>query len=213
MSKANIAYSEKLQLDRQKEKELITLSWKVKELGDLNETGRCLHSEVIQLSNSIQQGICRWREDNVPKQLSGIRERMVAFITAVTRHQRTPASHVLVLMISSEERNKKPYALPVQCIPYKGLSDSKVRELANKLIYEMVDRNMKVAGEKILMHRDHIMILCVGFTTDGEWNSLRTMGNTRPLSIFQIRSNAQAKYAHMKLQKLAGMITPIRKWL
>jgi len=53
------AYSEKLQLDRQKEKELITLSWKVKELGDLNETGRCLHSKVIPLSNSIQQGIGR----------------------------------------------------------------------------------------------------------------------------------------------------------
>ena len=49
-------------------------------------------------------------------------------------------------MISSEERRKKPYALPVQCLPYKGLSDTKVRELANKIIREMTSLNMKVAG-------------------------------------------------------------------
>jgi len=49
-------------------------------------------------------------------------------------------------MISNEERDKKPYALPVQCIPYKGLSDSMVRQLANKIIREMNARNMKVAG-------------------------------------------------------------------
>jgi len=49
-------------------------------------------------------------------------------------------------MISNEERNNKSYALPVQCLPYKGLSDMKVRELANYIIQEMVKRRMKVAG-------------------------------------------------------------------
>jgi len=50
-------------------------------------------------------------------------------------------------MISNKERNKKPYALPVQCIPYKGLSDSKVRQIANKVISEMAKRGMKVSGK------------------------------------------------------------------
>ena len=49
-------------------------------------------------------------------------------------------------MISPEERNQKPYALPVQCMAYKGLSDSKVRELANKVITEMIKMKMKAAG-------------------------------------------------------------------
>lgn len=49
-------------------------------------------------------------------------------------------------MISSEERQKKPYALPVQCLPYKSLSDAKVRELENKIIRVMSHHNMKVAG-------------------------------------------------------------------
>lgn len=61
------------------------------------------------------------------------------------------------------------------------------------------------------------MIYCLvnfkGFTTDGEWSTLRTKGNHQPLSIFQIRSDARAKYARMKLQKMTKMITPLRKCL
>ena len=50
-------------------------------------------------------------------------------------------------MISNEERDKNPYALPMQCLPYKGLSDAKVRKLANEIIDEMVGGGMKVAGK------------------------------------------------------------------
>ena len=128
------------QIYRQKEKELIVLSWKVKELSDLNVTGRSLHSEITQLNSSTQQGDSIRREDNVLKHLSNFQQRMVAFKTGVTRHKRTPVSHILVLMISSEERNKMPYALPIQCVPYNGLSDTKVCELANHVIHETVKR-------------------------------------------------------------------------
>jgi len=48
---------------------------------------------------------------------------------------------------------------------------------------------------------------CTGFTTDGEWNSLRTKGNTRPLSIFQIRADARAKFARTGITKMINMIT------
>ena len=67
----------------------------------------------------------------------------------MTRHQQTAASHILVFMISTEDRRRKPYALPVQCVPYKGLSDSKVRDLANNIISEMVKRKMNVAGNAV----------------------------------------------------------------
>ena len=42
------------------------------------------------------------------------------------------ASYLLVFMISVELRNRKPYAVPVQFIPYKSLSDSKLRDLQVK---------------------------------------------------------------------------------
>ena len=51
--------------------------------------------------------------------------------------ENSQASHILVFMISTEDRTKKPYALPVQCVPYKGLSDSKVRDLANNIISDI----------------------------------------------------------------------------
>jgi len=140
--KFNNAYSEKLRSQVQKEKELITLSWKVKELTELNENGRQLHRDATSLIAKLEEHA----EDNIPSQLCTFRHKLVSFIKGVTRHQRTPATHILVFMISTEDRRRKPYALPVQCIPYVGLGDAKICELANNIITEMVKRKMNVAG-------------------------------------------------------------------
>ena len=51
-------------------------------------------------------------------------------------------------------------------------------------------------------------VIAVGFTTDGEWNSLRTKGYSRPLSVFQIRSDARSKFSRMSLKRMIAMITP-----
>ena len=53
----------------------------------------------------------------------------------------------------------------------------------------------------------------VGFTSDGEWNSLRTKGNSRPLSVFQIRADVRSKYSHMSMKRMVEMITPICTWM
>ena len=135
-----------MERDANRQKEMVHLAWKIKELSELNDQGRSLISTINVLTAKLA-GECNWIEDNIPSQLKSIRQEVATFIKGVTRHQRTPATHVLVFMISNEERNKKPYALPVQCIPYKGLSDLKVRQLANKVIHEMSARNMKVAGK------------------------------------------------------------------
>ena len=72
--------------------------------------------------------------------------RVEAVIRGVVRKQRQPASHAMVFMISPEDRSRKPYALPVQLLPYRGLKDSTVRDLANKLKMEMKSRDMEVVG-------------------------------------------------------------------
>lgn len=128
---------------------MINLAWKIKELTDLNESGRNLLVEVNTLICNLEDVNYNQEERNIPRQLTQIRQKLRTFIKAVTRHQCTAATHVLIFMISPEERNKKPYALPVQCLPYKGLSDMKVRSLANEVIEEMVKRGMKVAGKSI----------------------------------------------------------------
>lgn len=125
------------------------LAWKVKELSELNEIGRKLFAVITRLVTKIKSNDSVWVEENILSQLNRIRSGLVSLITGVTRHQRIAATHILVFMISSEEQRKKPYALPVQCLPYKGLADSTVRDLANGIILEMSKRQMKVAGEVI----------------------------------------------------------------
>ena len=46
-----------------------------------------------------------------------------------------------------------------------------------------------------------------GFTTNGEWNSLRSKGNSRPLSIlkFVLRPD---KNSHLSAKRMTGMLTP-----
>ena len=158
LTKANDTFSQKLETERYQQKDMITLSWKVQELNDLGESGRQVYAEIKALASRMQVGEGR-REENLPRTLQTIRQKAITLVKGVVHHQRTAATHdhVLVFMISNEERNKKPYALPIQCLPYKGLSDNKVRELANHIIAEMVKRKMKVAGNDRIL----LIICCV----------------------------------------------------
>ena len=61
-------------------------------------------------------------------------------------------------MISSETRQNKPYALPVQCLPISSLKDVQARELCNHIVASMVERGMKVAG-MILTHSGYIVVI------------------------------------------------------
>ena len=63
------------------------------------------------------------------------------------RFKRTPATHIFVYMISSALRNQKPYALPVQCVPYSTLMERDMQRMVNAT--EMVSHGMKVAGKNL----------------------------------------------------------------
>ena len=58
----------------------------------------------------------------LPCKSDSVRTAAEEFVKGVTRQQCIAATHCLVIMISPE-RNKKPYAFPVQCLPYNGLKD------------------------------------------------------------------------------------------
>ena len=144
---SNNLYSEKMTHANHGDQEMINLLWKVKELDELNKMDQKLYGDIAQVIAKINSSDSVWVEENIPVQLQGIRKSLLCFIKGLTRHKRTTATHILVFMISSEERRKKPYALPVQCLPYKGLADLKVCELANRIVQEMSACQMKVAGK------------------------------------------------------------------
>ena len=83
---------------------------------------------------------------NAARRLSLLRKKMLEFLQGLYRFRRQTATHIFVLMISPEQHDSKPYAIPVQCIPYISLKHSMCRNLVNNLIAEMHQRGMKVAG-------------------------------------------------------------------
>ena len=68
------------------------------------------------------------------------------------------ATHVLVIMLSDERRNKKPYALPVRHIPYNAIKEQYVRDINKDVKHEMVKQNLKVAGVFSILNRITAML-------------------------------------------------------
>ena len=61
--------------------------------------------------------------------LTAFRKDFRSYLKEIYSKKREAASHVLIIMISDEERSLKPYAIPVRATPFKGIRDARVREL------------------------------------------------------------------------------------
>ena len=101
-------------------------------------------------------------------------------------------THVLVIMVSEERRNRKPCALPVMYVPYKTLSDSHIWDICKRVQSEMLLLGM----------------VCAGITTDGEFSSPRCKGDDgQHLHIVQLVRQCKEKVKHFRedlLQKIIG---------
>lgn len=135
------------------------LAWNVHELDELNSTGKKLLVKIAVLSDKLKKYTAERQKDNVTLKVTNVRNDLTRFVKYVTRRQHTAATHCLVVMISTEERNRKQYALPIQCIPYKSLKDSGVRDIGNKVIQKMHKWNIKVAGM-------YLIACCFGITVN-----------------------------------------------
>lgn len=148
LKKKNDSLCEKLSLGKHStDKDLAALSSSVYDLEKLNEMGRNLHLEVGAVLAILEDQESDLVQINVARRIAKIRDNMPQFVKGIFRYQRTPATHILVTMISPSQRNKKPYALPVSCIPYASITEKKARQHINQVLVEMKKRNMKVAGK------------------------------------------------------------------
>lgn len=144
--KANTAYEEKHQARNTPEKVMLELLWDIDTLRQLNEKGRAFRTEILINLDLLDQPHSAQAESNLPRKLSGIRTHLQDVVKGVFRFKHTPAKHLFVLMISSELRDKKSYAVPVQFFPYAGLKEVYMRRIVTQLVQEMVHNGMKVAG-------------------------------------------------------------------
>ena len=146
LQKANTAYEEKQRSHKASEKTMLTLLWDVDELKQLNEKGRKLFADVTAALDLVSDPIATQRDSNLPQKLMSIRTRLHELAKGVFHFKRVPASHIFCLMISSELRDRKPHAIPVQCVPYASMREQDMRQLVNNLIEEMVKLGMNIAG-------------------------------------------------------------------
>ena len=144
----NNQYSEK-QASGAATQTMLKLAWDIQELSALNDMGRSMLVECQVLRDKLSDPVYDAIVDNLPRKLASLRGQMTAFMKRISRYCRNPATHLLVIMISTEDRRTKPYALPVQCLSYRSLKDAQIRKIANKVVQAMTKRGMKVAGRGI----------------------------------------------------------------
>ena len=56
---------------------------------------------------------------------------------------------MLAVMISPDDRKRKPYALPGQYIPYASLNQQQIRSVVTEVAVAMKNRGMHVSGKYI----------------------------------------------------------------
>ena len=147
LKKAQLEYEQKLKSSHPSEQAMFSLVWEVEELTQLCDEGHALRVEILAAQDVLNMPDTERHHHNLPRKLCSIREKRIDMIKRTIRFRRQPATHVFVIMISSEFRDRKPYALPVQCVPYSGLKEKDIRRLANELIKVMVLYGMNVAGK------------------------------------------------------------------
>ena len=125
---------------------ILSLLWDIEQLRKLNANARKLVSDVTAALDLVVGPRGTQQSCNLPQKLSSIRSRLCDFTKGLFHFKRVPASHIFCVMISSELRKCKPYAIPVQCLPYAALKEQDIRQIVNNLIEEMVKLGMKVAG-------------------------------------------------------------------
>lgn len=59
-----------------------------------------------------------------------------------------------------------------------------------------------------MVHAYYYDTSLIGFCSNGEFNSMRNRGYTRPISVFLIRSQVRAKYARLSESTMLAMLTP-----
>ncbi len=150
---ANADYENKLKNAKKSDKTMFEAAWKVEELDRVCIECRSIRTELTVVLDGLRESESTVQQLNIPRRLTAIRQRLSAIVKALYRWKRTAASHVFVFMISSELQNKKPYALPVQCVPCVGLKENDIRQLTNKLIAK---RKMEVVGTCCLTIHLHV---------------------------------------------------------
>lgn len=127
---------------------LKSANWNVVEFQTLLQQVQLLkqayEAELVNLNPAIVNPAVMRR---VKGSLLGMTSEAKGYLRNLFKKKRIGATHVLVLMLSDERRQKKPYALPVRYIPYRSLKDQFVRDFTRDVKQHMTNRGLAVVGK------------------------------------------------------------------
>lgn len=136
---AKASYENALQAKRSAQNTLMELAWDTIGYEQLIKDCKCLTEELSSL-------ISHPESTTSIAGFQSLKKRLLQYLQGLYSKKRSAASHLMVFMISDELRNSKPYAVPVQFLSYKSITDGKVRELEKELENVMTSIGMTVVG-------------------------------------------------------------------
>jgi hypothetical protein len=141
---AKEAYEHKRKLLNVSEDTLFALAWDVEGYSKLTEINESLTNTIHSILGRIDgQGNER---GNIAAELCVLRKELEDYVKGLNTKKREAASHLLLFMISDEQRNHKPYAIPVRVLKYKSITDAKLRNLKEDLRLAMKNIGMTTVG-------------------------------------------------------------------
>ena len=135
---ANESYNEILDKGNATEKKKMESAWNAVEFSELLKKAIGL---ITDLGTFIEM-----QKNGATFDMAKLKLNVMKYHKDVMLKKRVAAKYLMVFMIADELRNKKPYAIPVQFLPYKSITDSKLLELVYKLQDEMEKIGMTVVG-------------------------------------------------------------------
>ncbi|KAI8487933.1 hypothetical protein Bbelb_343810 [Branchiostoma belcheri] len=179
-------YSKKIEVPTTPEEKLKELNWDIVETSNLLDQAQQFSTSYNNLMTNLHPS------DSNPAAVitehKRNRPRMLSYITNLFKKKRQPAAtRVLVVLLSGEQRKTKPYALPVQYIPYHSLRDQYVRDLTRgptlvcwqlvPLFFALMSRRKKADYIAVLTHLKerlptHNVVECVVDFEEGMWRAL-----------------------------------------
>ena len=145
LKKADSAFQKKFNSPNASQAMLKALCWERVEYNTLLQQAQAFRATIDNLLTHLQPGCARVQD--VASSLKDLQEDLQKYLRNLFVKKRQPAAtHVLAILISEERRNKKPYAIPVQFVPYCSIRDQYIRDVTAKVKTEMVKMDLKPVG-------------------------------------------------------------------
>lgn len=146
LKKADEMYQTKFNSPNSSQSLLMNLCWETVEYNTLLQQAQALNSSLDDLLPYLDPTSPRIGDviaslQNMSKELADyLRNRFV-------KKRQPAATHVLIIMVSEERRNRKPYSLPVQYVPYHTIRDQYIRDLSKSVKLKMTELGMTTVGK------------------------------------------------------------------